>query len=402
MTRSVRPLTIVVAAALLATACSDGSGSADDDFGVATNDGSDVTSPSSSTRAAADGKGQDAKGQDAKGKDAKGQDAKGKDAKGTTTTRPAAQSTTTETLIPRVPLVGIVLGEGETSPDRPAIVVKVDNSPPAHPQSGLNEADIVFEEIVEFGVTRFAAVFHSQGADLVGPIRSGRTQDVDMLGGLNRPLFAWSGGNPGVTKAIADSDFVNLNAEFTPGYLRTSDRPPPHNLYADTDVLWALAPADAARPLAMFQYLEPDENVGGKGIDQSNSSGAEVTVGSKQVRWDWSPESQTYLRHQNGEAHYTSSTGQVSTANLVVLKMQYVPSRVDARSPEAQTIGEGKAWVLTGGKAIAGHWERDSRTGEFRLLQGVGDEAKPIKLTPGRTFVELMDRTAPDPAISPG
>jgi len=400
MKRSVRPLTIVVvAAAMLTAACSGGSEAAEDDPGAATSDvlTDDTPAPidegSSSSPAPEDGK---------DGKDGK----KGTNGRpsttdpATTTTRQAGQSTTTETLIPRVPLVGHVLADGQTAPDRPALVVKIDNAPSAGRQSGLNEADIVFEEIVEYGVTRFAAVFQSQDSNPVGPIRSGRTQDVDMLGGLDRPLFAWSGGNPGVTQAIADSDFLNLNAQYTPGYFRTSDRQAPHNLFANTDALWALAPDDSPRPPAMFQYLEPNEQVAGNGVDHSNASGADVSVGSMQVRWDWSPESGTYLRDQNGGAHYTASTGQVNTTNLVVLKMQYIPSRVDARSPEAVTIGVGKAWVFSGGKMIAGHWERDSRTSEFRLLQGVGDSEKPIKLTPGRTFVELIDRTAPDPSAS--
>lgn len=77
---------------------------------------------------------------------------------------------------------------------RPALVVKVDNHPSARPQSGLNQADIVFEENVE-ALTRFALVFHSQGSDPVGPIRSGRTQDIDLLSSLNGVLFVWSGGN---------------------------------------------------------------------------------------------------------------------------------------------------------------------------------------------------------------
>ena len=92
---------------------------------------------------------------------------------------------------------------------RPALVAKIDNHPLGRPQTGLNKADIVFEENVE-GTTRFAAVFHSQGSDPVGPLRSGRTQDIDILGAYNKPLFVWSGGNGGVTQAINKSDLVNV------------------------------------------------------------------------------------------------------------------------------------------------------------------------------------------------
>jgi len=325
---------------------------------------------------------------------------------GTTTpdTRPPitgnfpTQAVAEESAFPRVPLVGNVLDQGQLSPDRPALVVKIDNAPPATPQSGLNEADVVFEEIVEFGITRFAAVFHSQSASPVGPIRSGRTQDVNMLGSLNQPLFAWSGGNAGVTQAIEDSDLVNLNALYTPGYFRTTDRPAPHNLYSSTDALWALAPAGAPQPGPLFRYLDPRETLG-DGLDMSTSSGAETSVGSLRVRWEWSPETRTYRRSQYGSAHMTANSGQVTTQNLVILKMAYKPSRVDARSPEAQTLGEGPAVVLTDGKVIRGHWVREERTDMFALYQGIGQDAKPIKLPAGRTFVELMDLNAADAAM---
>ncbi|MGA0218911.1 MAG: DUF3048 domain-containing protein, partial [Ilumatobacteraceae bacterium] len=97
----------------------------------------------------------------------------------------------------RMPLTGTPLESADEIPNRPALAVKMPNNPQALPQTGLNEADVVFEEIINDGITRFAAVFHSQGSDPVGPIRSGRAQDVDILSNLNSPLFAWSGGNPG-------------------------------------------------------------------------------------------------------------------------------------------------------------------------------------------------------------
>ena len=121
----------------------------------------------------------------------------------TSTTEPAPEASSTTTTVvdvPTWPLTGLPLPDGADAA-RPAMVVKIDNHPKARPQTGLNEADIVFEENVE-QLTRFAAVFHSNGADPVGPIRSGRTQDIDLLGSFNRPLFVWSGGNRRVTDAI--------------------------------------------------------------------------------------------------------------------------------------------------------------------------------------------------------
>ena len=109
------------------------------------------------------------------------------------------------------------------------------------PQTGLNEADIVFEQIINDGVTRFVAVFHSQGSDPVGPIRSGRAQDVDILTNLDSPLFAWSGGNEGVTGVVNNSSLVSLNyvRGFADAYFRRDGRGgAPHNLFSSTDALW--------------------------------------------------------------------------------------------------------------------------------------------------------------------
>ena len=96
------------------------------------------------------------------------------------------------------PLTGVPVPDPASYTARPALVVKIDNGVHSHPQSGLNQADIVFEEIVEGRVTRFGAVFNSMESDPVGNIRSGRTQDVDLFAGLNHPIFAYSGGNAGV------------------------------------------------------------------------------------------------------------------------------------------------------------------------------------------------------------
>jgi hypothetical protein len=147
----------------------------------------------------------------------------------------AEPTTTTLPPGPVYPLTGLPVTDPAVAA-RPALVVKIDNNRLARPQTGLNQADIVFEEIVEVQ-TRFAAVFQSQGSDPVGPIRSGRTQDVDLLGSFNAPLFTWSGGNRNVTRAIESSDLVSLSAQKNRvyqggGFFRSGDRRSPHNLYA--------------------------------------------------------------------------------------------------------------------------------------------------------------------------
>jgi len=310
------------------------------------------------------------------------------------TTTTAAPTTTTEKVIPRMPLTGVVLEEGQEPPDRPALVVKIDNNRVARPQSGLNEADIVFEEIVEYG-TRFAAVFHSGDADPVGPIRSGRTQDIDLLGGLHQPLFAWSGGNPNVNRAIAESDFVDLHPAKFPGlYRRQGNRPRPHNFYSTTAELFAATPPDhTGRPTLLFAYVDPGERPGGR-----NVSRAEFAMDANRVLWEFSPEINGWLRATDGRSHHDELTGdRVSTTNVVILETGYRPSIADARSPEAITIGGGRAWVLAGGKLREGSWLRDDREDGFALFDADGEV---IELLPGRTWVELFDPADGTPSFS--
>lgn len=304
------------------------------------------------------------------------------------TTAERSTTTTAEPEGPVYPLTGLP-AEDAAIAARPAMVVKIDNNLRARPQSGLNEADIVFEEIVEVQ-TRFAAVFHSTASDPVGPIRSGRTQDIDLLGSFNRPLFVWSGGNRNVTNAIDGSDLVSLSAQSNAayqggGFFRSGNKRSPHNLYAQTSLLWGLAPPDAGPPPQQFQYRGADDDVPG-----ADALGAAGDMDGLAVGWVYDVSTGRYLRTSDGEAHFDELTGeQVSTDNVVVMEVQYRPSPADARSPEAQTIGSGAAQVYTGGKVVTGTWTRSDRLSPVVLTDDAGE---PILLTPGRTFVELARR----------
>ena len=299
----------------------------------------------------------------------------------TSTTTTIEATTTTEAPAILMPLTGVRLSDESEIPNRPALVVKLDNHPKARPQAGLNEADIVFEENVE-GITRFAAVFHTQGSDPVGPIRSGRSQDVDLLGSLPEPLFAWSGGNPGVRRLINDSSMINLDAGFTPGYYRRSGRGgAPHNLFSSTDALWAHTPETFTVPSPIFPYVASADEITGPSATTAN-----VQMLGLNVRWDWDPEEGVYRRFQGGNPHQTELSGQVTTDNVVVMGVEYQPSAVDRRSPEAQTIGSGPVVIFSNGTVRTGRWIHLNREDPIGFLD---DDDTLIGLDPGRAFVEL-------------
>jgi hypothetical protein len=308
-----------------------------------------------------------------------------------TTVAPAA-STTVPADAPVMPLTGLPITE-EGADARPALVAKIDNHPQARPQFGLNSADIVFEEDVE-NLTRFAAVYQSTIPERVGPVRSGRTQDVDLLGSLNKPMFVWSGGNPSVTRAINASDLVSLSPAVTGnvGFFRDrrGNEQTEHTLYArPTEMYDSFWPLFAPAPSQQFQYRADGEAPAGKA-----SGKVDLAMDNVKVVWTWDAATSSYLRDQDGKPHMDAELGQVNAANVVVLEVDYRPSPADARSPEAQTIGTGVAYVFTGGSLVRGTWERDDRLQPFELT---ADDGSVIELTPGRTWVELarVGKTTP-------
>ncbi len=313
----------------------------------------------------------------------------------TTSTTTTTTTTTTLPPIPRQPLTGGLLDGDTAAIERPALVVKIDNAPPARrQQSGLAVADIVFEEIVEGDITRFAAVFHSRGSDVVGPIRSGRSQDVDLFTSFDVPLFAWSGGNPGVTDMIANGPFVDLNAVGGgDGYYRGDGRAP-HNLFNSTERLWAQTPPDHAGLVTpQFRYLRPEEPFGGDAV-----VGVDLGLRGIDVSWRWDGGRGQFVRFQEGDAHIDATHGSIGASNVVVMIVEYLPSPVDARSPEAQTVGQGPVFLFSQGRVIEGRWWRDAATDpiKFVALDGV----TPLAISPGNTWVELAEATIVDSLLT--
>jgi hypothetical protein len=287
----------------------------------------------------------------------------------------------------RMPLTGDPVDDAADIPDRPALIVKISNAPlSVVPQAGLNSADIVFEEVINDNATRLAAVFHSQDSDPVGPVRSGRFQDINLLLSLNRPLFAWSGGNRSVTRAIEDSDLIDLSAVGgASGYYRRSGRKSPNNLYTNTDVLWGQAPEDAEGPSSVFTYTREGDELG-----DALANDIEIKLDSITARWVYDDDSDGYYRRQNGSEHNTeTSTGvePVWTRNVVVMMADYGRNSFDG-NPDAQVMGSNPVYVFTGGTVRQGLWLRFAPDDPLNLFDNAED-LNPIPLQPGRTWVEI-------------
>lgn len=280
----------------------------------------------------------------------------------------------------RLPLTGL---PGAT-PDRPAIVVKIDNGAAAVPQSGLNAADIVIEEEVEGGVSRFAAIFHSNSSS-VGPVRSGRTTDVALVSSLGRPVLLYSGANDMTERIIrAQPHITNHSHATSSGYWRDEDRRAPSNLYTHTGPHWAAVDGDPPPP--QFAYrLDGEPDAG------TPASSFEIDYPASQAAWTW--EDDRWVRSQRGSVHELTDDGPVTAANVVVIEAGRVGTGMfDSAGgpvPEFLYVGTGPATVFTAGRRIDGFWTKPSLTAVATLTTA---DDRVIELTPGRTWIQLIEQ----------
>ena len=342
----------------------------------------------------------------------------------TTTTRKAASSTTTTSTRPKpkvaqpppVPLPGPGPGPQTLPPTvpapptmsaspltglpmdivrskRPVLVVKIDNAPKARPQIGLNQADVVFEEGVEGGITRFAALFHSEESKPVGPVRSARSTDIKIVSAFHHPLFAYSGANALFQQYVAEAPLVDVGVDKYPDrYHRDNGRSSPYNLFSDTETLLDLAPDGSVPPPALFAFRSPGAAPSGPGAHAVTHARVWWRASKMtEAIWDWDALAKGWRRTQNGETHVDAAGRQVTPANVIVQFVSYHDTGlVDSSGtsvPEADVVGEGDAWVLTGGMLIPCHWSKPSNTELTRYTDATGAE---VKLARGKTWVELV------------
>jgi hypothetical protein len=291
------------------------------------------------------------------------------------------------------PLTGI--GVGGYATGHPALVVKIDNVGAARPQQGINEADVVFEEMVEGGFTRFAAVFHSTPADPVGPIRSARSTDVALLAPLYHPLFSYSGANRDFQKMIRESSMVDVGVDNFPGkYYRQQGRRAPQNLFSHTSQLHSLASPDAKAPPPLFSYRDAGTRPSEPGARPISRAGAKFFYDGKErtlVSYDWDAGANGWTRVQNGALHVDTEGRKVTPTNVIFQFVNYRNTGyVDssgAKVPEATVVGNGTAWILSAGYLVEATWEKADHNAVtvFR-----GTDGKYIRILPGRTWVELI------------
>jgi hypothetical protein len=306
---------------------------------------------------------------------------------------------------PFAPLTGVAYMNESEIPDTnsfPAVSCKVDNAPAGRPQFNLNKTDIVHVQMVEGGLTRLVATWHSQPVDKVGPVRSVRPMDADIAAAFGG-IFCYSGGVDMFIALLQDTSLYladeNTQQSVKPNsFSRTPERNAPHNMVVDMGLLQSQH-EDLAAPQSIFNYAafldetqayEPSSASSGKAT-------TDFTIEYPAATSYWKGDgSGNLLRDQDGKPHMDGvSEEQVSAKNVVVLEVQIDNTTfVDARyGPISKTImvGSGKVWVFIDGKHIEGTWSKATQTSPIELLDSTGAV---IKLAPGNTWVELKPDTA--------
>lgn len=294
---------------------------------------------------------------------------------------------------------------GRVGTDGPVLVVKIDDTYQAHPQIGLDEADVVYIEQVEGGLTRLAAVFSSVIPTQIGPVRSARISDIDILAQYGHVAFAYSGAQSKLLPVIHAANLQDLGAqrESSTIYVRDETRYAPVNLILRADLLMARlkeesAPIDVSKNIGWnFALAAP---VGGKPI---------ISV---KVKWPansytatWSSTQSRWLLYQNDKPDLAADGKQLGPTTLAIQMVSITSSAYHDKfggvTPFSATVGQGDGFILRDGNSYPAKWSRPSATSGTTWTQLDGS---PLPFAPGQVWVALTNTapvfTLPTPAAS--
>jgi hypothetical protein len=308
-------------------------------------------------------------------------------------------STPTPTPKPRPPAVNPLTGLPGV-PRQPVVVVKIDDTASGRPQIGLESADLVYVEQVEAGLTRLAAVFASRHPSEVGPVRSVRNADPELLATYGHPALAYSGGAAGPVGTLRRSPVLDAGPQRVgAAYRRLGSRSAPYNLVVDTNRIAAAVRGHASAPRDIGLRWSTAAPALAKARKVSSVS---VTVGRTAVRFRWSGPARAWLQlNADGSVRRTASGRAIATPNLVV---PFSPAHIDRTDVDVvgnpsvytSTIGAGRLLVFRDGRVLGGRWSRSRAGGPTAYLDAA---RKPIPLRPGGAWVLLAATGA---AVSTG
>ena len=281
---------------------------------------------------------------------------------------------------------------GREGTNGPILVVKIDDTTQAHPQIGLEDADIVYIEQVEGGLTRLAAVFSSVIPQRIGPVRSARISDLEILSQFGRVAFAYSGAQKKLLPVIAAANLQDLGAQRQSPTIFTTDlnRAQPYAMVLRADLLMQ-------KILDNNYLIDSSKNIGFKfGELQEGGAPTEKVV----MHWPaatysagWSQKESRWLLSHNNSVDVAESGVVLGPSTLVIQMVSITPSEYSDKfggvTPYSQTVGEGRAYVLRDGQRFATTWKRPSAESgtTFTFADGAT-----VNFDPGQIWIALTDR----------
>ncbi|MHB9145290.1 MAG: DUF3048 domain-containing protein [Symbiobacteriia bacterium] len=267
----------------------------------------------------------------------------------------------------------------------PVVAVMVENHRDARPQSGLLDADLVYEALAEGGISRFMAIYYGTRPKVIGPVRSARPYYV-LLAHEWDAIYAHCGGDPKDLDPIhqwgvADADEINNAGE---AFWRTTDRKAPHNLYTSIDKLLQHAKRAypqrtfAPEPATRWSFIPWTDKAPVQQVDIAYDRNYTVT---------YKFEAGVYRRYMNGKIHSDKESGQpLAVTNILI---QFVPTRVAYPDGglKMDLVGKGKAEYIIGGRFVQGTWAKDDVASATRFLD---DQGQSISLTAGQTWIQIV------------
>jgi len=281
------------------------------------------------------------------------------------------------------PFSGLPGGAG-----KPVLAIKVDNTRAAQPHAGLQSADLIYVEEVEWDLTRLMAIFNSTLPPEIGPVRSARISDIDILAQFGRIAFSNSGMQSKLKPYIAQANLYDVSAErIYDAFRNDPGRPAPVDHMADPVALLAAAP-DTAKAQDIGLVFSEEPPAGGKAVTKVTA-----TWPSSEVSFTWDPDAGNFIVGLNGEESRTTEGGPLRAATAVIQSVAQSDSgfgdRYGGRTPFVESVGSGAAIVLRDGRLWSVTWERpDLASGTtFTLPDG-----SPMPFAIGQEWIVMLDK----------
>ena len=277
----------------------------------------------------------------------------------------------------------------------PLLAVKIDDTKEAHPQIGIADADVVYVEQVESGLTRLLALYSSYYPDEIGPVRSARISDIDLLAQYGRVAFAYSGSQTKMRPVLAEANLNNLSAERNPPsiFSRDETRTAPVNMILHPNLLIERATNKLKMELMTLQqspWIFGDLAKSAIGL-----SSAKVEFPNSRYEVIWDSFNKCWNLAQNGNTEVTTIGKKVCIDNVIIQVVEIQPSiygdKFGGITPLSRTVGSGAAFLLRDGKYVNIGWQRNDPTQFTDWLEKDGQE---VKIKAGKTWIFLTS-TAP-------